>query len=109
MLTRGRTFSPPTATNPQLAVAGLIIGLVAAKMSNMRFNFDAQNLSAKITDDCLMGTTSNGVNLCYVSYGVGGVSILATGALSLLQCCTCNLCGLGFLFDTVFALAGTGW
>ena len=58
---------------------------------------------------CLMGTAPNGVNLCYVAYGFSGVSILATAALSLLQCCTCNLCGLGFVLDTVFAAAGTGW
>jgi hypothetical protein len=56
-----------------------------------------------------MGTAANGVNLCYVAYGFSGVSVLATGALSLLQCCTCNACGLGFLLDTVFAAAGAGW
>jgi len=88
-------------------VAGLIIGLTAARMSN--FKFSAADGSAKLTDNCLLGSTPNGVNLCYVAYGWSGVSILATLALSLLECCTCNLCGLGFLVDTIFALAGTAW
>lgn len=91
----------------QLAVAGLIIGLTAARMSN--FKFSAADGSGKLTDNCLLGSTPNGVNLCYVAYGWSGVSILATLALSLLECCTCNLCGLGFLVDTIFALAGTAW
>lgn len=93
----------------QALVAGLIIGLVATKLNRVKVGFDAANLKANVTDTCLMGTAPNGVNLCYVAYGFSGVSILATAALSLLQCCTCNLCGLGFVLDTVFAAAGTGW
>lgn len=93
----------------QLAAAGLLIGLVATKLNNIKMSFDPEHLSAKVTDTCLLGAASNGVNLCYVAYGVGGVSILATAALSVLMCCTCNLCGLGFLLDTIFALVGTAW
>jgi hypothetical protein len=37
----------------------------------------------------------------------GGISVLATGLLSLLQCCTCHLCGLGVLLDGAFAAGGT--
>jgi hypothetical protein len=37
----------------------------------------------------------------------GGVSVAATGLLSLLQCCTCSLCGLGLLLDALFAAGGT--
>ena len=90
-------------------MAGLIIGLVATKLDSLHVGFDVKNLKANVTDNCLMGEAPNGVNLCYVAYGFGGVSILATGVLSLLMCCTCNLCGLGFLLDTIFALAGAGW
>lgn len=93
----------------QLAVAGLIIGLTAAKLNKMSIGFDPSNLSAKVSDTCLLGTGPNNVNLCYAAYGFAGVSVLATGALSLLLCCTCNLCGLGFLLDVVFSLAGTAW
>jgi hypothetical protein len=32
--------------------------------------------------------------------------VLATLALSILQCCTCHLCGLGTLLDAAFASAG---
>jgi hypothetical protein len=90
-------------------VAGLIIGLTAAKLNKMSIGFDPSNLSAKVSDTCLLGTGPNNVNLCYAAYGFAGVSVLATGALSLLLCCTCNLCGLGFLLDVVFSLAGTAW
>lgn len=93
----------------QLAVAGLIIGLVATKMSAIHLGLDVEHLKTNFTNTCLMGTASNGVNLCYVAYGFSGVSVLATAALALLLCCTCNLCGLGTVLDTVFALAGAAW
>ncbi|KAI8470263.1 MAG: hypothetical protein J3K34DRAFT_521497 [Monoraphidium minutum] len=93
----------------QLAVAGLIIGLTATKLNSIKLGLDVAKLDANITDTCLMGTGPNGVNLCYVAYGFSGVSVLATAALGLLLCCTCNLCGLGKLLDTLFALAGAAW
>lgn len=93
----------------QLAVAGLVIGLVASRMNKVSVAWNPATLSAAASDTCLMGTTETGVNLCYVSYGFASVSIAATAALAILRCCTCNMCGLGFVFDAVFAAAGTAW
>lgn len=100
---------PPPRRTPQLAVAGLVIGLVATKLNSIHLGIDVAHLDASLTDTCLMGTGPNNVNLCYVAYGFAGVSVLATAALGLLLCCTCNLCGLGSVLDTIFALAGAAW
>jgi len=40
---------------------------------------------------------------------VCGISIAVSAAVSLLQCCTCNLCGLGNILDILLAAAGTVW
>jgi len=47
--------------------------------------------------------------MCYYAFAVGGFSLLATLALSILQCVTCNLCGLGPILDAAFALVGAAW
>lgn len=73
---------------------------------------------AQITDACLIGRPPPnaqgspivpGANMCYYAFAVGGFSLLATLALSLLQCITCNLCGLGPVLDAAFALVGAAW
>ena len=40
---------------------------------------------------------------------VVGVSLAVSLAISLLQCCTCNMCGLGKFFDPVLGIFGTAW
>ncbi|KAI8472487.1 MAG: hypothetical protein J3K34DRAFT_519683 [Monoraphidium minutum] len=93
----------------QIAVAALIIGLTATRLNTIKMDFDMDKLEPLITDTCLLGTGDKGVNLCHVAYAFSAISILAAAALSLLFCCTCNLCGLRRLADTLFALAGTAW
>lgn len=91
----------------QLAVAAVIIYLVASKLNTIHVG--VEGYSAQVTDTCLLGKTTNGASLCIVAYAFSAGSLLGTLALSILLCCTCNLCGLGFLLDTIFALAGTVW
>jgi hypothetical protein len=91
----------------QVAVAGIIIGLVAAKLNRVEVNLDPENLTAGLTNTCLLGQSYNGLNLCTASYIVCGISLVATLALGFLQCITCNMCGLGVILDTAFAAAGT--
>lgn len=95
----------------QLAVAGAIIGLTASRLNKVDLKWDGLSnlLNPKLSGTCLLGKTPNGTNLCYVAYGFSGVSILATACLALLRCCTCRMCGLAKLFDTVFAAVGTAW
>jgi len=91
----------------QVAVAGIILGLVAAKLNRVFVNVDPDNLSAGVTNVCLLGQSYNGVNLCTATYIVCAISMVATLAVGFLQCITCNMCGLGVILDTVFAAAGT--
>lgn len=90
----------------QVAAAAAIIVITAMKLHRVSISFDKQSYQADVSNVCLLGTTDNGANLCYFAYIVSGISIVATGILSLLQCCTCNLCGLGLILDGVFAAAG---
>lgn len=78
----------------QLACAASIIVITALKLHNFRVTWDDKTWNADVNNTCLLGTMSNGANLCYFAYMAGGISIIATGALSILQCCTCHLCGL---------------
>lgn len=73
---------------------------------------------AQISDVCLIGRPPPnaqgtpivpGANMCYYAFAVGGFSLLATLVLSILQCVTCNLCGLGPVLDAAFALVGAAW
>jgi mannose-P-dolichol utilization defect protein 1 len=69
--------------------------------------WNSNTYNADVSNVCLLGYTDQGGNLCYFAYIVSGISIIATGILSILQCCTCNLCGLGTVLDAIFAAAGT--
>jgi hypothetical protein len=73
---------------------------------------------AQVSDTCMIGRPPPnadgtpivpGANMCYYAFAVGGFSLLATMALSILQCVTCNLCGLGPVLDAAFALVGAAW
>lgn len=46
---------------------------------------------------------------CRYTYVVVGVSLAVSLAVSLLQCLTCNLCGLGKILDILLAAFGTVW
>jgi hypothetical protein len=91
----------------QLACAASIIVITALKLHNFNITWDKSSWNSNVNNTCLLGTMSNGANLCYFAYMAGGISVVATGALSILQCCTCHLCGLGTILDAVFAAAGT--
>lgn len=52
---------------------------------------------------------SNPNQACIYAYTVAGVSFAAALALSILQCFTCNLCGLGDWADALFEGAAAAW
>lgn len=93
----------------QLGIAFAVIGLVAVRLDRIHVAWSTTSLGISVTDTCLMGTTPTGVNLCFMTYSLAGISILVTAALAVLRWCTCSMCGLGRLFDLAFAAAGTAW
>lgn len=42
-------------------------------------------------------------------YAVCGISLVVSSIISIVQCCTCNLCGLGKILDLLFAGFGLVW
>lgn len=118
----------------QAAAAIAVILMTALKLNKVDFKLTAGTApegeggiaaalsallpQATVTDACLIGKPPPnaeglpivpGANMCYYAFSVGGFSLLATLALSILQCVTCQLCGLGPILDAVFALAGAAW
>lgn len=92
--------------NLQLACATAIIVITAMKLYNVNILWDSNTWNVDVLNTCLLGKMDNGGNLCFLAFGASGVCVLATFALSLLLCCTCNLCGLGGILDAAFASAG---
>jgi len=91
----------------QVACAAAIITITALKLHKVNITWNGQTWNSEVQNTCLLGKMDNGGNLCYLAYMAGGISIAATATLSILQCCTCYLCGLGTILDAVFAAAGT--
>lgn len=90
----------------QVACAAAIIVITATQLHQVKITFD-EKWNLDIPNTCLLGKMDNSGNLCYLAYLSSGLSILATFALSVLQCCTCNLCGMGLILDGVLGAAGT--
>lgn len=61
------------------------------------------------TSTCSLGTAVESSSLCVYAYALAGISLGVSFVISLLQCCTCNLCGLGKLLDIIFSVVGTAW
>ncbi|GBF95239.1 hypothetical protein Rsub_07954 [Raphidocelis subcapitata] len=78
----------------QLAVAGSVIGVVAARSHET---------------SCFLGRTHGGASLCGAAYSVSAVSALATAMLGLLLCLAPSspVCGLRHLPESLIALATT--
>mmetsp|Transcript_7924 Transcript_7924/g.23885 ORF Transcript_7924/g.23885 Transcript_7924/m.23885 type:complete len:180 (-) Transcript_7924:1586-2125(-) len=51
--------------------------------------------------ECLLGAWE-GKNLCDFAFVIAAVSIGVEAAVFILLCCTCNLCGLGYIIETIF-------
>lgn len=98
-----------------MVVAVAIVVVVATKLSDTQIV--APNLSDGlqgsdfqiINSTCTLAEDYKSSSMCNYVYALAGVSIAVSIAISLLQCCTCNLCGLGGVLDLIFAVAGTAW
>ncbi|GAB4818993.1 hypothetical protein N2152v2_006039 [Parachlorella kessleri] len=93
-----------------LAIA--IIALVAVKLDNVVVTTSGDNihnLQVKVNSTCSLGTAIDSNSLCAYTYAACAISLVVSLAISIIQCCTCNLCGLGRILDLIFAVVGTGW
>lgn len=90
-----------------MALAVSIAVILAIKLDDVSVQVDG--LSASIHTQCYLGTAVESTSLCTYVYVVVGVSVGVSLALSLVQCVTCNLCGLGGVLDAIFAILGLVW
>lgn len=101
----------------QFLVAATVIGLVAARLSNIEVAAQSDpalpmapdQAVAPAVQTCLLGYAEDGTSLCNVAYGVGVVSIVASAALALLMHFTWGQCSMGLMVDAIVSAAGTAW
>ena len=106
---RARAHPPPPPIVPpssflQVVGAAAVAAIIAIKLQAVTWS----NLTSVRTLPCALWAGTGG-QACVYGYTVAGVSIAAAAAISLLQCCTCDLCGLGPLLDFVFEVAAAAW
>jgi hypothetical protein len=92
----------------QVAGAGAVAGITALKLQKVKVDSSGVSLGA----NCYLWDQtgqSNPNQACIYAYTVAGVSAAAALALSILQCFTCNLCGLGDWADALFEGAAAAW
>ncbi|PRW59976.1 transmembrane of CMA family [Chlorella sorokiniana] len=89
----------------QVGLAVAICIIVGVKLQDVSFNSD--NLTFSYS--CLLGSDYGSSSLCTYTYAVAGISLAVSALVSLVQCCTCNLCGLGKIIDVILAAFGTAW
>ncbi|KAI7840265.1 hypothetical protein COHA_006047 [Chlorella ohadii] len=87
----------------QVALAITICIIVGVKLQDVSYDSGNFNYS------CLLGTDYGSSSLCTYTYAVAGISLAVSALVSLIQCCTCNMCGLGKAFDVILAAFGTAW
>lgn len=58
---------------------------------------------------CKASADPTNTQVCTYIYAVGGVSIVMTLIIGLLQLITCNMCGCGKYMDAVFTVLGALW
>lgn len=94
----------------QLLKAGCaiaIVCIVALHLWHVDYTIDSTGATATV--DCQLGKDYQSTNLCSYAYVVCAVSLAVSLAVAILLCCTCDLCGLGFLLEVILAACGTLW
>lgn len=91
----------------QVGVAVAVIVVTYLKLDHYSVIVTTDGVA--VSSQCMLGVTSGGLDLCHYAYAVSGISLAASLVLGLLLCCTCNLCGLGGVLDTIFAALATAW
>lgn len=92
----------PTAQDAYTNATALAVNITDASQA-------WQLLEEFTTANCALGPPQYGHSLCAYAYAAAGVSIIASFVISFVLCCTCELCGMGFLLETTFGGAGALW
>ncbi|EFN54382.1 hypothetical protein CHLNCDRAFT_135683 [Chlorella variabilis] len=87
----------------QIILAIAIIVVVAVQL------VDVSVSGTTYTYQCLLGQDYMSSSLCTYTFVVCGVSLVVSAVISMIQCCTCNLCGLGKILDVLLGALGTIW
>ena len=101
-------ISVPLPSKKKVAGAGAVAGITALKLQKVNVDSSGVSLGA----ECFLWDQSGQSNpnqACIYAYTVAGVSVAAALALSILQCFTCNLCGLGDWADALFEGVAAAW
>ncbi|KAG1664466.1 hypothetical protein FOA52_006312 [Chlamydomonas sp. UWO 241] len=88
----------------KLACAVAIIAIIMSHLYDVSFVLDTSEQS--YSSSCMLGTWGD-KNLCDFAMAMSGISIAVDIAVFILLCCTCNLCGLGYIVELAFFGAGT--
>lgn len=88
----------------QIATAVTVIAITAVQLAGVQA-WD-QVLNQK---QCLFSADPSNTAVCTYVYAVGGVSVVFTILIGLLQLVTCNLCGCGKVMDAVFTAVAALW
>lgn len=70
-------------------------------------NFNVEGTTVNF--GCLLSANVASNAPCVYAYSVAGVSAFASLAISLILCCTCDLCGCGAWLDAAFEGAAAAW
>ena len=83
----------------QVLLAIAIIVVVAVQLVDVGVDGTSYSYS------CLLGQDYLSTSLCTYTFVVCGVSLVVSSLISIIQCCTCNLCGLGKILDVLVGAA----
>lgn len=88
----------------QIGTAVAVLAITALQLANVDTWKDLWN--SKL---CKAGPDPTNSSVCTYLYAVGGVSIVLTIIIGLMQLITCNMCGCGKYMDAVFTILAAGW
>jgi hypothetical protein len=99
------THPPRPPPPPQVLGAAAVVAIVALKLQH--FSVDAKGVT--IDHVCWLSGDAAAQPPCTYAYTVAGVSIAAALAMSIILCCTCDLCGCGAWLDAAFEGGAAAW
>lgn len=99
------------ASVAKAAIAAAVLAIVATQLLNVTVDtqISTQKQTVKPVYSCLMTDDTSNPAVCNYALVAASFSLVATAAVSILQCVTCDLCGCGATLDFVLGAVGAGW